>query len=49
MSKTIASSRETRRRRKEELRKLCSKLKLSENEVKRVGEIIKELRERRWW
>ena len=41
--------REYRKKRKEELKELCNKLKLSENEVKRIEEIIKELRERRWW
>ncbi len=38
-----------KRYRVEELRKLCSELKLSEEEVEEVVRIVKGLRGRRWW
>lgn len=38
-----------RRYRVEELKRLCTELRVSDEEAKRITEVLKGLRERRWW
>ncbi len=38
-----------RRCRIEELKRLCNELRISEEEVKKVVEVHRQLRNRRWW
>ncbi|MCE4629288.1 MAG: antitoxin VapB family protein [Desulfurococcales archaeon] len=38
-----------RRYRVEELKRLCSELRIDEGEVERIAGVLRELRNRRWW
>jgi len=40
---------EYEKKRIEELKRLCRELRMSEEEVSKIKEITRELRERRWW
>jgi len=40
---------EYEKKRIEELKRLCRELRLNEEEITKIKEITRELRERRWW